>query len=210
MTVDKNRLRLLADNLKNEVNAVYGLYLDCIRGFQHLIVVYEDRSATNAKVTDRSQIIYGKGKRAVEGNVIEHVTTVGAYRERNSPGGRHYILLGRYIIIILFETWKVGFQEDMADAVGGDLDQPPIFDDLRMLRNDSLHKAGKLVEASGTLAELTWLNDREFINLTPDEVSVVVLTVLNGLDALVEVHTGQNPNYGAEIIFPSTDDPSAP
>ncbi len=109
MPPDSVAVQRIAAEFNAEINAAYGLYLDAIGGFSALVQVI-DKIQRESGATDDSPFLYGLRPPGHPDNVLVHQTTQGILKERIQAGGRHYFLLGRFLIVMLFEPWETGYR----------------------------------------------------------------------------------------------------
>jgi hypothetical protein len=186
----------LAADMVAEVNAVYGLYLDANAGFCELIKVIT-RAQDQAGATDENIVFYGDGAPTDPGNVLLHQTTQGALKQRIQEGGRHYYLLARMLVVLLYELWETGYRTPLATA--GDVPRNdvliPIFGDLRLLRHDILHNKGRLKPETVQKLAILAPPASGCVDLGKREVQEIVTHVKTAIDEIVTNWTGHDPAY---------------
>jgi hypothetical protein len=179
-----------------EVNAAYGLYLDATAGFAGNV-----RMATlaqeQAAATDDSPFYYGRGAPTDPENVLLHQTTYGAFKSRNEKTGRNYILLARFLVVLLYELWETRYRDQIASAAGVRREelQIPIFGDLRLLRHQILHNKGRLSQDTAKKLEVVSAPTTQNVDLDGDGVYRLVSHIRASLDNLVLDFTGDDPVY---------------
>ncbi len=189
-------MKRLAAEFVAEINAVYGLYLDAMAGFSALSnMITQTQRETGAN--DDSAFFYAFGAPTDPANILLHQTTQGALKHRIQDGGRHFFLLGRLLIVLLYELWETGYRTPLATAadVSRDTLLVSIFGDLRTLRHEILHNKGRLnAETLGKLEVLT-PPATGAVDFGRDDVERVVRQMKAAVDELVTQWTGEDPAY---------------
>ncbi len=196
MPPDPDAVQRIAAEFNAEINAVYGLYLDAMIGFSALTDMI-NKAQRESGATDASAFFYGRGEPADPNNVLLHQTTQGILKTRIQAGGRHYFLLARLLIVLLYELWETGYRTPLAAAA--DIPREKlllsIFGDLRLLRHEILHNKGRL--SSETLAKLELLSPSPTgaVDYGNNDVEGIVRHIKTALDELVTRWTGKDPAY---------------
>jgi len=107
MPADHDEVQRIAAEFNAEINAAYGLYLDALTGFSALTDMI-NKAQQQSGATDDRAFFYGRGEPADPNNVLLHQTTQGILKTRIQAGGRHYFLLARLLIVLLYELWETG------------------------------------------------------------------------------------------------------
>ena len=188
-------LRIAAE-FNAEINAAYGLYLDALAGFSALTNMI-DKAQRDSGATDDSAFFYSHGDPGHPSNVLLHQTTQGILKTRIQTGGRHYFLLARFVILLLYELWETGYRTPLATAAEIPRERllVSIFGDLRLLRHEILHNKGCLSAASLGKLEILTPSATGFVDYGNDEVERIVRHIKTALDELVTQWTGEDPTY---------------
>ena len=111
-----------------------------------LSITVEAQGQKETGTTDDNRFFYTLGDPLSTENLLLHETTQGDFKARNRDEGPNYVLLARFLIVILFELWETGYRSDIAKAA--DIPRSelllPVFGDLRLLRHEILHNKGRL------------------------------------------------------------------
>lgn len=186
----------MAGQFVAETNAAYGLYLDALMGFTALAdLVVRNQKATGSK--DDSQFFYGQGPPTDPKNVLLHQTTQGALKQRVQRGGRHYFLMGRWLIVLVYELWEAGYRTPFAQAAGIDRGTlfVSVFGDLRRLRHDILHRKGVLNGDTVNRLEVLPHPLTGCVDYDEEQVRQIIGLVKAAVDELVLTWTGVDPAY---------------
>ncbi len=196
MPADHDEVQRIAAEFNAEINAAYGLYLDALTGFSALTDMI-NKAQQQSGATDDRAFFYGRGEPADPNNVLLHQTTQGILKTRIQAGGRHYFLLARLLIVLLYELWETGYRTPLATAADVPREKLllSIFGDLRLLRHEILHNKGRL--SSETLAKLELLSPSTTgsVDYGNDDVERIVRHIKTALDELVTRWTGKDPAY---------------
>ena len=156
-----------ADRYWHVFDALYGAYLDSVRGFALNLKHYAvDADRLDSSLRKRhpdalspsretSFIAYGRRNSDASTDYV-HSCTVPRFLKRNAPVGANEVLLGRMLIISAYQYWDSEFRQAIADEVEVALDRVmvPVFGDLRRLRNAILHGGGRADGHCGALQVL--------------------------------------------------------
>jgi hypothetical protein len=186
----------------DRLNALYGLYLDATTGFEHNADrIKEAQEETAHLVSDRAEldqapIFYGRGDPNDPNNVVQHQTTQGEYKARNSPGGSNFRLLSYTLIVFAFHLWEQEYRPRIAKLLGIETNALtlPIFGDLRHLRNEILKHRGVLTErVSNRLEVISGLEVGQDISFADAAIEQLVHDIKAALDDTVQSATGTDP-----------------
>ena len=190
------QLQELAAAFNAEINAAYGLYLDATMGFAANVRSVE-RTQEQKGSNDEAVFLYTSGAPADPDHMMLHQTTQGALKGRNRADGPNYVLLARFLFVLIYGLWEAGYRGRMAAAVGLERDelQSSIFGDLRLLRHEILHNKGRLSADTVERLEIVQIGSAQSVDLDRTGVERLVRHVKAGLDAIVEEYAGVDPGY---------------
>ncbi|GAB5535465.1 MAG: hypothetical protein Rubg2KO_17140 [Rubricoccaceae bacterium] len=188
----------------HRLDELYGLYLDTTAGFNAALKQFDQlqtQTAADLKMTrhqlDSTDFFFGKGDPNDPQNILQHRTTQGEYRRRNSPSGSNYSRLAQYLVILVFHLWEQEYRVLLAEALGVDKAtiRLPVIGDLRRLRNEILKHRGVVSASTARALEVIKFAEGDSIVFTPDQIFQVVRTVKAGIDTLVQDHTSHDPKH---------------
>lgn len=105
------------------VDDMYGHYLDSTRGFAGnllLLANVQRKAATLVRNTnfDAAPFIYGDGAPTDASTRLQHRTTMGSFRKRNTRGGHNYVMAAQLLVVLVFEYWESEHRIRVAAALG--------------------------------------------------------------------------------------------
>jgi hypothetical protein len=193
-----------AQEFANRLDELYGLYLDATTGFEaNVDRINESQKASAHLVSDLAELdqagfFYGRGDPNDPNNVMQHQTTQGEYKARNSPGGSNYRLLSHSFIVFVFHLWEQEHRPKIATLLGIRTNELklPILGDVRLLRNEILKHRGVLTEdESKRLQVIGGLEVGQDINFSGDNIEQLVREIKAALDDMVQSATGTDPKF---------------
>lgn len=186
----------------DRLDALYGFYLDATTGFQAKVAEIEEaqeetaHQASDRAELDQALIFYGHGDPNDPNSVIQHQTTQGEYKARNSPGGSNYRLLSYNLIIFAYHLWEQEYRPRIAELLGIETYELklPLFGDLRHLRNEILKNRGVLTEnVSNRLEVISGMEVGQVISFAEADIEQLVRGIKAALDGTVQSATGTDP-----------------
>jgi hypothetical protein len=186
------------------VDELYGLYIDCTLGFRTLAerlaqIQRQSPGVPADRDPDSSTLFMGRGRPGESNNVLQHKTTIGEFKRRNTEGGENWIRLGQLLIVLLIEYWETEYRARVAAALG--LAKPQdlkvkLLGDLRLLRHEVLHH--QAVIRSSAVRKLEILKDlmpEEPLVLSAADIERIVRGIKSEMDEIVRGATGTDPKH---------------
>jgi hypothetical protein len=177
------------------VHAVYGVYLDGIRGYglvhkEQLHIrgwiirtqVLDDESA------DSTTFIYGHGDLESPDAIPLHSVSHGELTARNEKGGENWIFLANVCLVSIYQYWEDRYRKEIAAALKKQKDdlRVPIMGDLRRYRRSIIHHAGIALPEMERCEALHWFGPGDRINLTEDQMREIVFGIYSAIVELLE------------------------
>lgn len=192
------------------VDDVYGHYLDSTRGFANNVHML-DRTQKEMAIRvppvnfDLGPFIYGDGALTEASTKLQHRTTQGIFRIRNTRGGHNYVIAAQMLVVLVFEYWESEHRSRIAAALGlkeaTDL-RVPILGDLRLLRQDIIHHRGIVrPDTERKLQTLSGFATGATIALDFKSVAATVRQVKGAMDQIVVGAGGADPLHREILRF---------
>jgi hypothetical protein len=203
-------LQQAADEFVNVVDKCFGLFLDSIEGFQNNNKLLLDRQHESLKKfsetevgiktiedLDKCTMFFGHGPPTDPSNVMYHKCTQLEYKERNAPNGMNSKLIGRYCIVLLYESWESEYRSRFAQAIGINKDEikNDLFGELRCLRRAVIHHQGRGTKDCESLKILPPVKENEEVNVSAEDLYKITKAIKAYVDILIRMLTGKDPAY---------------
>lgn len=162
------------DILHDHVEATCGLFMDSLRGWEQLSKMLEllvDSRVKKGMVREQalmSPMIHGVDHPTPEN--VRHVPTLGARLDACAPNGFNVRTLSSLGVVSIFAHWEDRTRGEIAKALGIELNavrSPPLFSDIRRMRNSLLHAGGR-ADTSKPFEVLQWFEKGDVVVLNPD------------------------------------------
>lgn len=165
-------LKKAVDILSTEIEAIYGMYMDSVRGWGLLQDSLSEavRSSVNdgasLEVVLKHTMIHGEGR--YEDGVALHRSPIGERIAACSRGGFNEATLSRLCLLAIYAHWEDPCRRSIADALGVELEKvmSPLFGDIRIMRNAIVHTGGVMDQRAKGLGVLKWFQPDDRIVLT--------------------------------------------
>ena len=153
---------------KKDIDDVYGVYLDSVRGFD---LIVDDHNKINAGVSveelRRRKLFYGVGNPNSKDAYVLHQTNQYDYKARNEKNGRNRLVLANQSIVQIYQYWEDLYREEIAKLLNIEKSEfkAPIFGDFRLLRNSIIHNHGIATSDVVKCEILKWFKPGERISV---------------------------------------------
>lgn len=161
------------DLLHDHVEAICGLFMDSLRGWEQLSKMLEllvDSQVKKGMTREQalmSQLIHGVAHPTPEN--VRHVSTLGDRLDACAPDGFTVRALSSLGVVSIFAHWEDKTRGEIAKDLGIELNAVrfPLFSDIRRMRNSLLHAGGR-VDTSKSFEVLHWFKKGDVVVLNPD------------------------------------------
>lgn len=187
--IDHKRLRELAQELKQFMHSIQGLYLDSIVGYKLINnQIEKDQSVLKEFLRNDPELatdefqdslsfqhcdIYGKEFSA---SAI-HSAKKGEVKKRNKNKGINHNLIATTCIVMMYSYWEHYFRVEVSKAYSISEIKDDFWGDMRWLRHDILHNKNRCKESQKAKI-LTWFKSGEEIVITQEKMGDVFLNIL--------------------------------
>lgn len=194
----------VASAFVGRLDDIFGLYLDATTGFDAALARFMKAEQGSRQLLkpgedpEERRLFYGRGDPNDPSNILYHATTYGEYKRRNARGGRNYLLLSQYLVVLVFHLWEQEYRPELASTIGIDAKEltVPIIGGLRLLRHEILKHRGILSEKTARrLQVLPHLRPGDQIAFSTDDLYTMMRSLKAALDEIVTEYTGVDPKH---------------
>jgi len=158
-------------------------------GQQHSLDLLRATEPSKATVEylDSLEFFYGTTDPNKPEARIQHKTTQGMYKTRNSKGGANHVFLANVCIVMLYQFWEDRYRGEIARTIDKEKNHISlsVMGDLRIFRRSIIHHGAVALPEVDTCEILRWFKPSQPIAVAAEQFQIIINTITASIGHLV-------------------------